>query len=212
MNLRALITAGPTYEAIDPVRFIGNRSSGRMGAALAEAALAAGHEVTLILGPISAPLPSILAKARRIDVVSARDMLDAVIREFPAHDLLIMVAAVSDFRPKKFQSNKTERGGQLTIELEPTEDILAATSQIKRPDQRTVGFSLVARNDLARSKEKLNRKRLDLIVHNPLETMNSANVEATLIYPDGLIEELASMTKENFARMLIERAAALFSS
>src|SRR3954464_10170631 len=106
--MRVLITAGPTYEPIDPVRFIGNRSSGQMGAALARAARDAGHEVTLILGPVTAPMPD---DVRRIDVFSSGDMHDAVLREYPAHDLLIMAAAVADFRPKNVQMKKVERGG-----------------------------------------------------------------------------------------------------
>src|SRR5688572_17709001 len=121
--MKILITAGPTYEPIDPVRFIGNRSSGNMGAALADAATAARHDVTLILGPVTAAMP---ANVRRIDVFSSRDMLDAVTREFLTHDVLIMAAAVADFRPKSVHRQKVERGGTLTIELEATDDILAA--------------------------------------------------------------------------------------
>src|SRR6187401_1307264 len=94
--MRILITAGPTYEPIDPVRFIGNRSSGQMGAALANAATARGHEVTLILGPVTVAMPT---NVLRIDVMSSRDMYEAVLNEYPNHDLLIMAAAVADFRP-----------------------------------------------------------------------------------------------------------------
>src|SRR5438046_1726085 len=134
--MRVLITAGPTYEPIDPVRFIGNRSSGKMGAALASASLKAGHQVTLILGPVTAPMPDGML---RIDVFSSREMHEAVLREFPKHDLLIMAAAVADFRPKGARTEKIERGGTLTIELEPTEDIAAAAGKIKQPHQRTIG-------------------------------------------------------------------------
>jgi phosphopantothenoylcysteine decarboxylase/phosphopantothenate--cysteine ligase len=205
--MRILITAGPTYEPIDPVRFIGNRSSGQMGAALASAASAGGHSVTLILGPVTAPMP---AGARRIDVFSSRDMYDAVLREFPNHDLLIMAAAVADFRPKSINEQKVERGGTLTIELESTEDILAAAGRIKRPDQRTIGFSLVKRGQIERSREKLRRKNADLIVYNPLDTMSSATIESILLYPDGRGEELPSRAKAEFADILIQRAEALF--
>jgi len=205
--MRILITAGPTYEPIDPVRFVGNRSSGQMGAALADAATAAGHDVTLILGPVTAPMP---ANVRRIDVMSSRDMYDAVLREFPDHELLIMAAAVADFRPKGSATKKLERGGTLTIELESTEDIAAAAGKIKRPDQRTVGFSLVARGDLARTKEKLARKNLDLIAYNPLDTMSSKTIESMLLYPDGRTEELPLRDKQSFAQILIERSTALF--
>src|SRR5215218_6571106 len=165
MNI--VITAGPTYEPIDPVRFIGNRSSGQMGAALATAATRAGHEVTLILGPVTAAMPP---HVTRIDVFSSRDMHDAVLRAFPQHDLLIMAAAVADFRPKSISEQKVERGGTLTIELESTADILAAAGAIKRPDQRAIGFSLVKRGEIERSREKLRRKNADLIVYNPLDT------------------------------------------
>ena len=208
--MRILITAGPTYEPIDPVRFIGNRSSGQMGAALSSAAVEAGHEVTLIVGPVTAAMPA-HATIRRVDIFSSRDLLDAVLREFPAHDLLIMAAAVADFRPKQVRTGKVERGGTLVIELEATEDIAAAAGAIKRGDQRTVGFSLVERGNLARSREKMARKKLDLIVYNPLDTMSSATIESVVLWPDGRSEELPMRDKASFARLLIERAAALFA-
>ncbi len=207
--MRVLITAGPTYEPIDPVRFIGNRSSGQMGAALATAAVDFGHDVTLVLGPVTATIPT-HEKIRRVDIFSSRDLLDAVMREFPAHDLLIMAAAVADFRPKQVRTAKAERSGTLVIELEATEDIAAAAGAIKRPHQRTVGFSLVERGNLARSREKLARKTLDLIVYNPLDTMSSRTIESVLLYPDGRSEELPLRPKDDFARILLERAMALF--
>ena len=206
--MRVLITAGPTYEPIDPVRFIGNRSSGQMGAALANASTCSGHDVTLLLGPVTAPMPT---NVRRIDVFSSRDMHAAVLREFPNHDLLIMAAAVADFRPKSISEQKVERGSTLTIELESTEDILAAAGAIKRPDQRTIGFSLVKRGEIARSREKLRRKNADLIVYNPLDTMSSTTIESILLYPDGRAEELPTRAKADFADILLERAAALFA-
>ena len=206
--MKILITAGPTYEPIDPVRFIGNRSSGTMGAALALAATARGHEVTLILGPVTAAMPT---GVRRIDVMSSRDMHTAVMREFPNHDLLIMAAAIADFRPKATSTSKIERGGTLTIELEATEDIVAAAGAIKRADQRTIGFSLVERGDLARTKEKLVRKKLDLIVYNPLDTMGSATIEAILLDPAGKMEEFPPQAKDSFAHVLLMCAEALFT-
>jgi phosphopantothenoylcysteine decarboxylase/phosphopantothenate--cysteine ligase len=207
--MRVLITAGPTYEPIDPVRFIGNRSSGQMGAALASAAVNAGHDVTLVLGPATAVMPQ-HAKIRRVDIFSSRDLLDAVLREFPSHDLLIMAAAVADFRPKQVRTEKVERRGTMTIELEATQDILAAAGAIKKPHQRTVGFSLVERGNLARSREKMARKSLDLIVYNPLDTMSSTTIESVLLYPDGRSEELPTRSKGDFAKLLIERAQAIF--
>jgi phosphopantothenoylcysteine decarboxylase/phosphopantothenate--cysteine ligase len=205
--MRVLITAGPTREPIDAVRYIGNRSSGQMGAALAHAAISAGHTTTLILGPVAAPMPS---DARRIDVETAAQMHDAVIHEFPSHDLLLMAAAVADYRPKHVLSGKLAREGTLTIECEATEDILAAAGAMKRMDQRTVGFSLETRGNLDRSREKLLRKRLDLIVYNATDTMNSATIESVLLWPDGRSETLPSRTKADFADILLARAAELF--
>lgn len=205
--MKILITAGPTHEPIDAVRYIGNRSSGRMGVALAQAALEAGHEVTLIVGPVTAAMP---AAARRIDVETAAQMLDAVQSEFPNHDLLIMAAAVADYRPKQIAREKLERTGTLTIECEATPDIVAAAGKLKRPDQRTIGFSLESRGNLSRAGEKLVRKDLDLIVYNPIETMNSRTVEAVLLWSDGRQEKLNSQSKSSFAEVLIHRAIELF--
>jgi phosphopantothenoylcysteine decarboxylase/phosphopantothenate--cysteine ligase len=209
--MKVLITAGPTYEPIDPVRFIGNRSSGQMGAALASAALDAKHQVTLIVGPVTANYPR-QSELRRLDAFSSRDMHDAVLTEFPNHDLLIMAAAVADFRPKASATKKIDRGGTLTIELEATEDIAAAAGAIKKKHQRTIGFSLVERGNLARSREKLVRKNLDLIVYNPLDTMSSATIESVLLYPDGREEALPMQAKSDFAATLLARAAALFET
>lgn len=206
--MRILITAGPTHEPIDPVRYIANRSSGGMGQGLAAAAIRDGHFVTLILGPVSISMPK---SAKRIDVETSREMHAAVLAEFPKHDLLIMAAAVADYRPRVVHQHKLERGDMQTIELEPTEDILAAAGAIKRLDQRMVGFSLVDKADLSRSVEKLARKNLDLIVSNPLETMNSPTIDAVLLWPGGRSEELPCRSKALFADKLLERAVALFS-
>ncbi len=205
--MHLLITAGPTREPIDAVRYIGNRSSGRMGAALAQAALDAGHDVTLILGPVAIPFP---AQARCIDVETAAQMHEAILREFPNHDLLIMAAAVADYRPKSIRTDKTPRQGTLTIECEATEDIIAEAGRMKRPDQRTVGFGLELRGNIERAREKLLRKNLDLIVYNPTETMESESVEATLLWRNGQSKTLKSQAKNDFARVLIEQSVALF--
>lgn len=205
--MRILITAGPTREPIDPVRYIGNRSSGRMGAALARAAQRAGHGVSLILGPSTAAMP---ADIPHIEVETADQMFQAVLREFPQHDLLIMAAAVSDYRPKSVAAEKLARHGELALELEATPDIVAATGKIKRPDQRTVGFSLEATGDLDRARRKLAQKNLDLIVHNPTSTIGSEAVEATLLWPDGRQERLPPSSKADFASRLLERSIALF--
>jgi phosphopantothenoylcysteine decarboxylase / phosphopantothenate---cysteine ligase len=205
-SLRVLITAGPTREPIDPVRYIGNRSSGRMGAALADAALRAGHSVTLVVGPVSVAMPD---GARRVDVETAAQMQAAVMREFPSHDLLIMAAAVADFRPKNVHEQKMGRGGTLIIECEATEDIVAAAGASKRADQRVVGFSLESAGNIERAMEKLARKRLDLIVYNPMQTMESPSVEAVLLWPDGRRETVPALSKAEFAEVLLSRATEL---
>jgi phosphopantothenoylcysteine decarboxylase / phosphopantothenate---cysteine ligase len=206
--MRVLITAGPTREAIDPVRYLGNRSSGKMGAAVAQACLSMGHGVTLILGPVTIPFPS---AATRFDIESAADMHAAVLREFPRHDLLIMAAAVADYRPRHVSPTKLSRAaGALTLELEPTEDIAASASTIRQAHQRIIGFSLERAGDIARARQKLLTKRLDLIVFNPLSTMNSESVEAILLYPDGRSDKVPYGSKAQFADILLNRAVALF--
>jgi phosphopantothenoylcysteine decarboxylase/phosphopantothenate--cysteine ligase len=204
--MRLLITAGPTREPIDAVRFLSNRSSGRMGASLATAALAREHEVTLILGPVTVPMPS----TRRIEVETAAEMQRAVMTEFPDHDALIMAAAVADYRPKRTHTGKIDRHGPMTLELEPTDDIIATASQSKRPDQRTVAFSLESAGNVDRARQKMLRKAVDLMVYNPTATMNSQTVESILLYPDDRSEQLASRDKADFADILIQRVVALF--
>ncbi len=204
--MRVLITAGPTREPIDPVRYIGNRSSGKMGAALARAALAARHDVTVILGPVAIAFPD----ARRINVETAEQMFRAVQGEFPNHDLLIMAAAVADYRPVSASAAKLAREGARVLELEPTPDILAAAGRIKRFDQRTIGFSLETTPDPQRVRDKLRQKNLDLIVFNPIETISSDVIEPTLFYATGREEKLPSRPKGQFADILIQRAAGLF--
>jgi len=206
--MRILITAGPTHEPIDPVRYVGNRSSGLMGSALADVALKTDNTVTLIVGPVATAMP---ADARRINVETSRQMHDAVLAEFPNHDLLIMAAAVADYRPRSVREEKLERGGTLVLELEATEDIIADAGRIKRADQRTVGFSLSKAGDLDRAREKLRRKNLDLIVYNSYPTLGSDSVEAVLLWPDGRSETLPSRSKARFADILLQRAAALFA-
>jgi len=207
--MRMLLTAGPTREPIDPVRFIGNRSSGNVGAAIAEAGLRAGHDVTLIAGPVTAVMPQ---GARRFDVETSRQMMDAVMREFPQHDLLIMAAAVADYRPKMVRQAKIGRAGKLALELEPTEDIVATAAASRRSDQRVVGFSLEAGGGIERAIEKLRRKRLDLMVYNPAETMGSTVIESVLLWPDGRRQSLGNLNKSAFAEILVRQAAELLTS
>lgn len=162
-----LITAGPTYEKIDPVRFIGNYSSGKMGYALAEACARRGANVTLISGPVALQVqhPAI----RRIDVESAEQMYQAAIRLYPQANAGILCAAVADFTPETVASNKIKREGEnLLVRLKPTQDIAAALGKIKRPDQRLVGFALETYDEQIHAQEKRKRKNFDFIVLNSL--------------------------------------------
>jgi len=163
----AVITAGPTYEAIDPVRFIGNRSSGKMGFSLAHEAARRGWQVTLITGPTTEQISN--QEIKRIDVVSAEEMFQAVTSAVVKADLLIMSAAVADYKPKQVANQKIKKvASEATIELEPTKDILATLGASKRADQCFVGFALETENELEHAKGKLARKNLDFIVLNSL--------------------------------------------
>lgn len=163
---KVLITAGPTYESIDPVRFIGNHSSGKMGIAIAEEAARKGAEVTLVCGPSNVPSSE---QIKRIDVQSAQNMFDAVMANQEESDVLILSAAVADYRPKNVASQKIKKkDAQLTIELEPTQDILATLGKKKMPHQTLVGFALETDNELENAKGKLKDKNCDLLVLNSL--------------------------------------------
>ncbi len=209
---RVLVTAGPTREPIDPVRFIGNRSSGRMGYAIARAARRAGAEVILVSGPTSLSGPS---GVRRIDVESAEQMRDAVEAELPAADVLIMAAAVADFRPRQAapEKIKKETGGPPVLELEPTPDVLASTRSARKPGSVIVGFALETENALEHARRKLTGKDLDLLVLNDAREPGAGfEVETnrvSLLHRSGETEELPLMSKDEVARHIIERVVAL---
>jgi phosphopantothenoylcysteine decarboxylase / phosphopantothenate---cysteine ligase len=165
---KVLITAGPTYEAIDPVRFIGNHSSGKMGFALAEAALELGAQVTLITGPVSLTANE---QIRRINVVSADEMFNACVEQFPHSDITIMSAAVADYKPEntaKQKIKKTENAKQLI--LQQTKDILLHLGKMKKKKQLLVGFALETDNEKQNALKKLKEKNLDIIVLNSMKT------------------------------------------
>ena len=164
---KVLVTAGPTYEKIDPVRFIGNYSSGKMGFALAEECSRRGAEVFLVTGPVTQQThyPGI----QRIDVETARQMSEEATRLFPQCDVSILCAAVADFRPADVATSKIKRKGRnLTIELEPTCDIAALLGSMKREGQVMVGFALETDNESENAHAKLKKKKLDFIVMNSL--------------------------------------------
>lgn len=163
---KVMITAGPTYEAIDPVRFIGNHSSGKMGFALAETAANLGAEVVLIAGPNNQSIKH--SSVNVVNVVSAEDMYNAAHNDFPTADIAILSAAVADYKPKDVASQKIKKkDSSLTIELIKTQDILASLGAIKN-DQFLVGFALETNNELENAKGKLTKKNLDMIVLNSL--------------------------------------------
>ncbi len=164
---RVLITAGPTFEKIDPVRFIGNYSSGKMGFALAEECAARGAEVTLVAGPVQMKCQS--GRIRRIDVESAEEMYNASVEAFPQMDAAILCAAVADFTPEHRAEVKIKREkDNLTLSLKPTHDIAAALGAMKSDRQRMVGFALETTDERQNAEGKLRRKNLDFIVLNSL--------------------------------------------
>ena len=165
-NKTVLVTAGPTYEAIDPVRFVGNHSSGKMGFEIAKSAASLGARVILVSGPTNESIHHSLIEV--VPVVSARDMYGEVHKHFKNVDIAILSAAVADYKPKTVADKKIKKKDQeLTLELEKTKDILASLGEIKT-SQFLVGFALETNNELENAKGKLKKKNLDLIVLNSL--------------------------------------------
>ncbi|CAN5725488.1 bifunctional phosphopantothenoylcysteine decarboxylase/phosphopantothenate--cysteine ligase CoaBC [soil metagenome] len=207
-----VVTAGGTAEPIDPVRFIGNRSSGRMGFAVAEAALARGARVTLIHGQTSVPLPE---AAELVDAPTAAEMREAVLSALPLADALVMAAAVADFRPRQAAGSKIGRSAGLTLELEATEDILAEASAAARQMNRRpliVGFAAET-GSLERAPEKAARKGVDLLVANDVSAegsgFGSPTNQVTLIAPGEEPEEWPLLSKRQVADRLLGRLLAL---
>ena len=162
---KIMITAGPTHEKIDPVRYIGNYSSGKMGFALAEECRRRGAEVTLIAGPTNRQCSS---NIHRIDVESCQQMFAASTEEFAKSDAAILCAAVADFRPEVCAENKIKREGSMTLTLMPNPDIAAALGKQKKEGQKIVGFALETNNEVSNAKDKLKRKNFDFIVLNSM--------------------------------------------
>lgn len=209
---KILITAGPTYEALDPVRFIGNRSSGKMGFALANAAVHRGAEVTLIAGPTHLETPR---HVKRIDVESAQEMLTAVIANAKKANVVIMAAAVADYTPVHPAHHKIKKlsgTGGLDVKLESTKDILATLGKNKR-NKILVGFALETKNELANAKEKLRKKNLDLIVLNTYGKQNrvfGSNLNTvTIIDKRGKVEELPMLPKYEAANKILNKIQTL---
>ena len=209
---RVLITAGPTYEKIDPVRFIGNYSSGKMGYALAEECAKRGWEVELVSGPTKLEVkhPNI----RRTDVESAAEMYEAATALFPSCNAAIMCAAVADFTVDAVAAEKIKRGESgLELNLVPTRDIAAALGAQKRADQRLVGFALETVNELAHAQEKLRRKQLDFIVLNSLNDAGAGfqhdTNKVTIIPAEGAPVPFALKSKTEVAKDILDYLCSL---
>jgi phosphopantothenoylcysteine decarboxylase/phosphopantothenate--cysteine ligase len=207
-GLKVVVSAGPTYEDIDPVRFIGNRSSGRMGFAVAEAAAQAGAQVTLVAGPVSMATPP--GMASRIDVRSAAQMRDAVVAACAGADIYIAAAAVGDYRPAEVADHKLKKhdGAPLELRLAENPDILATlAAQTVRPF--LVGFAAETHDVERYAQDKLKRKGLDMIAANQVGGglgFEAADNALTLFGPDGAIE-LPRASKTELARQLVAKVA-----
>lgn len=170
-GVKVLVTSGPTRESIDPVRFISNHSSGKMGSALARTAWYRGADVTMISGPVTEPVPY---GVRLIPVVSAGDMFDAVMKEAASHDIIVKAAAVGDFSPAQISSRKIKReeDRNMTLEMVPNRDIAASLGASRKPGQFLVGFAAETDDPVVNATRKLNQKKLDLIVLNDIGSEN----------------------------------------
>ena len=205
-----MITAGPTYEKIDPVRFIGNYSSGKMGFALAEECARRGAEVTLIAGPVN--VQRTMNNVQRIDVESCQQMHDAAIENFPQMDAAILCAAVADFRPAEVAGQKIKRVGQtMDIHLVPNPDIAAELGRMKRADQVMVGFALETNDEQQNAQHKLEKKNLDFIVLNSLRNegtcFKSDENQVSIISRDAK-HDYEKKPKADVARDIIDELAA----
>ena len=199
---RILITSGPTRQYLDPVRYLSNASSGKMGAALAAAAIQMDHEVVIVSGPVSVEYP---AGAQVVDVVSTGDMLAAAVERFPNCDGVIAVAAPCDFQPVELQTQKIKKtGGTISLELIETEDILMALGKMKTPQQWSVGFALETEDGQARARAKLKQKHCDLIVLNGASAINSDTNSVRIIDGEGVVVMRAQGEKKDVAVKIFE--------
>ena len=206
-GLKVLVTAGPTREALDPVRYLTNHSTGKMGYAIAKAAAARGAQVTLVSGPVNLKKPPYMEV---VDIVSAQDMFDAVTSRAPEQDIIIKAAAVADYRPASVAEDKIKKSGNdsdLSLPLARTSDILAWLGEHRAPGQFLCGFSMETKDMVENSKKKLEKKHIDLIAANNLKQAGAGfgvdtNV-LTLIAADGA-KELPLMSKEEAAHALLD--------
>jgi len=197
---RILLTSGPTRQYLDPVRYLSNGSSGRMGKALAEAALEAGHEVVIVSGPVEVRYP---AAARVLPVISTEEMLEACLRIFPQCDGLIAAAAPCDYRPKVVASQKIRKtGGALDVQFIETPDIVAKLGAVKT-SQWMVAFALETEDLRMRAMQKLERKKCDLIVVNGPAAMNAADTKVEVLDARGEVLTAVAGSKRQVAKALL---------
>ena len=207
---RVLVDAGPTQESLDPIRYITNHSSGKMGYSLARVAAMRGAEVTLVSGPTGLKTP---LGVKRVDVVSAKDMYDAMVENAPESDIIIMAAAVADYTPETVADNKIKKkDGNLNIPLNRTDDILKSLGENKKDGQVIVGFSMETENLLENSRKKLKSKNSDMICANSLATEGAGygvdtNIVTIITRTDE--EELPLMSKDDVADAILTRAMAI---
>jgi len=204
---KIVITAGPTYEKIDPVRFIGNYSSGKMGFALAEECAARGAEVTLVAGPVQ--MKTVHPAIRRIDVESCAEMYEATTAAFTEANAAILCAAVADFTPETTADTKIKReGDDLVLRLKPTHDIAAALGRMKQPHQHLVGFALETNDETAHAQDKLRRKNLDFIVLNSLRDAGAGfrhDTNKVTIISESDIKEYPLKSKAEVAKDIVDK-------
>ena len=207
MKLRFLVSAGPTREYIDPVRFLSNPSSGKMGFAVAKEAVKRGYECVLVSGPVNLKPPK---GCKFIPVVSAEDMYEAIVKEFPKCDVLIMTAAVSDFKPAKRLKQKEHKiAEKAVLELVRTKDILKGVAK-EKGKRFVIGFAAETNDILASAKRKMFVKGLDMIVANDVSRSDagfaSEKLRAVFLFPDGKEERCGLVGKTTVAKKLIEAA------
>lgn len=207
-NKKVLITAGPTYESIDPVRFIGNHSSGRMGFAIAEEFARHGAKVTLISGPTELTITD--ERITRINVTSADEMYDKAVRQFASTDIAVMSAAVADYAPEKVSITKIKKSGdELHLKLRKTKDILAELGRKKSRKQILVGFALETDNEVSNARKKLESKNLDFIVLNSLKTKGAGfghlTNKVSIIDQDGVVTDFKLKSKHEVAGDIVQK-------
>ncbi len=214
MSITILITSGPTREYIDPVRFISNASSGKMGKALAIEALQQGCNVIVIKGPSDINIQK-NKKCKVIDVVSAKDMLAAVKKNLKFADIFIGAAAVSDYRPVNIAKNKIKKkdidADTINLKLIKNPDIIKYVGQHKNK-KVVVGFALETQNLLSYAKTKLKEKNLDMIIANGATTISSKNSAPTIIFKDGKIKKVKLTSKENVAKEIINESIGIYKT